>query len=90
MPGANPLIAGGIDNPIAAEPSVGYEPPAAESGLSNKGFLGSGMASMSGFTSVDNTSTHVAVLVVGAAVVIGFLYWGGFGAGISANVGVKG
>lgn len=87
MPGANPLIAGGIDNPIAAEPSVGYEPPASEAGPSNMGFLGSGAASMAGFTSVDNTSTHVACLVTGAALIIGLLYWGGFGAGISANVG---
>lgn len=89
MPGANPLIAGGIDTPVAAEPSVGYEPPAAESGPSNMGFLGSGAASMAGFTSVDNTSTHVAVLVAGAALVIALLYFGGFGAGISAGVGVK-
>lgn len=89
MPGANPLIAGGIDNPIAAEPSVGYEPPAAEGGPSNFGFLGSGAASMAGFTSVDNTSSHVAVLVTGAFIVIALLYWGGFGAGVSANVGLN-
>lgn len=89
MPGANPLIQGGETTPLAAEPTVGYEPPAAEGGMANKGFLGSGAASFAGFTSVDNTSTHVAVLVIGAFLVIAFLYWGGFGAGISANVGVN-
>lgn len=86
MPGANPLIQGGDTTPLAAEPTVGYEPPAAESGPANRGFMGAGAASMAGFSHIDNTSNHVAVLVAGAAAIIAFLYFGGFNFAVDAGV----
>lgn len=83
MPGANPLMEamGGGSPPVAAEPAVGYQAPPAGGAAT-----GSFPMSLGGFTSPDNTSTHVAVLVLAATLIVALLYWGGFSFGVDAGV----
>lgn len=83
MPGANPLMEamGGGAPPVAAAEPSGYEPPQPGPSMRMPGVGGFG-----GFSHIDNTSNHVALLVVGAAAVIAFLYFGGFNFGVDAGV----
>lgn len=85
MPGANPLMEAGATVAPAANAEQGYEAPAASAGPANKGMVGAGMLN-GGFSAVDNTSNHVAILVGGAALIIAFLYFGGFKFGVDAGV----
>ncbi len=85
MPAANPIIDG---IPLDTEPAIGYEPPAANGGPETHASTARGMSLGSGwgFGSIDNTSNHVAVLVVGASLVVAFLYFGGFNFAVDAGV----
>lgn len=86
MPGANPLMEAGATTPPATNAEVGYEPPAASSGPANSGFAGAGRMLNGGFSGIDNTSSHVAILVGGAGLLVAFLYFGGFSFGVDAGV----
>lgn len=82
MPAANPIVEGIPGRgPVAAAPPVGggTDAPASPAPAMSLGGLGT-------FTSPDNTSVHVGVLVAGAFAVVLLLYFGGFT--FAADVGV--
>ena len=84
MPSVNPIIEG-TGGPAAAPPSAhesgGSVPPSA--GSTSGGF---GFPSLGNFGAAENTSTHVAILVLIALTIIFGLWYGGFSFGVDAGV----
>ena len=86
MPSVNPIIEG-TGGPAAAPPAAhesgGSVPPTTGSVNSRTGF---GFPGLGEFTASENTSTHVAILVLISLGIIFGLWYGGFSFGVDAGV----
>jgi len=85
VPSVNPIIEG-TGGPAAAPPSAhesgGSVPPTTGS-VGGGGF---GFPTLGNFSSVENTSSHVAILVVISLGIVAGLWYGGFSFGVDAGV----